>query len=40
MNVGDYAFVPKEMRHFGWSKTETVVQIHGIGPFKVIPDDS
>jgi hypothetical protein len=40
MNVGDYALVPKEMRHFGWSKTETVIQVHGIGPFKVIPDDS
>jgi len=40
MNVGDYALVPKQMRHFGWSKTETIIQVHGIGPFRVIPDDS
>ena len=40
MKVGDYALVPKEMRHFAWSKTETIIQVHGIGPFKVIPDDS
>jgi len=24
----------KEMRHFAWTKGETIVQIHGIGPFK------
>lgn len=35
LNVGDYVFVPKQMRHFGISKGETVVQIHGIGPFKI-----
>ena len=35
MNVGDYIFVPKHMRHFGLSKGETVVQIHGVGPFKI-----
>jgi quercetin dioxygenase-like cupin family protein len=37
MNVGDYVFMPKEMRHFGWSKTDTIIQVHGIGPFKIIP---
>jgi len=37
MNVGDYALMPKKMRHFAWSKTDTVIQVHGIGPFKVIP---
>ena len=37
MKEGDYALVPKEMPHFGWSKGETIVQIHGIGPFKIIP---
>jgi hypothetical protein len=35
MNVGDYIFVPKLMRHFGLSRGETVVQIHGVGPFKI-----
>ena len=35
MNVGDYLFVPKQMRHYGWAKNVVIVQIHGIGPFKV-----
>jgi hypothetical protein len=39
VNVGDYVFVPKEMRHFAWSKDLTIVQIHGIGPFKIILAD-
>jgi len=34
MEVGTYGFAPKNMAHFGLSKTETVNQIHGIGPFK------
>lgn len=33
MEVGAYAWVPKKMAHFGWSKTATVIQVHGIGPF-------
>jgi hypothetical protein len=39
MGVGDYVEMPKTMQHFGWSKTPLVVQIHGIGPFKIIPVD-
>lgn len=39
MNVGDYALVPKHIRHFAWSKTGTIIQVHGIGPFQVIPVD-
>ena len=39
MNAGDYVLVPKTMRHFGWAKTAVVVQIHGIGPFKINPVD-
>jgi anti-sigma factor ChrR (cupin superfamily) len=35
MNVGNFATMPKEMRHFGMSKGETIVQVHGAGPFKV-----
>ena len=35
MNVGDLGSIPKEMRHFALSKTATVVQVHGMGPFKV-----
>jgi len=34
MPAGSYGFMPKEMRHFGWAKGTTIIQIHGIGPFK------
>ncbi len=33
--AGSYALLPREMRHFAISKTATVVQIHGMGPFLV-----
>jgi hypothetical protein len=35
ITVGDYLFVPKGMAHFALSKTETIIQVHGIGPFVV-----
>jgi quercetin dioxygenase-like cupin family protein len=35
MNVGNFIAVPKEMHHFGMCKGETIVQVHGAGPFKV-----
>lgn len=35
MNVGNFVIAPKEMRHFGTCKGETIVQVHGTGPFKV-----
>ena len=35
MNAGDFASMPKEMRHFALSKTATIVQVHAMGPFKV-----
>ena len=35
MNVGNFVTVPKEMRHFAMNKGETIVQAHGMGPFKV-----
>ncbi len=34
MNVGNFVSVPKEMRHFAMSKGETIVQVHGSGPFQ------
>ena len=40
MPVGSYALMPKEMRHFAWAKGETIVQIHGAGPFKTYWVDS
>lgn len=33
MEVGTYGLAPKKMAHFGLSKTETIIQVHGIGPF-------
>lgn len=33
MDVGTYGFVPKKMAHFAWSKTDAIIQVHGIGPF-------
>ena len=35
MNVGSFISMPKGMRHFAKAKGETVIQAHGIGPFKV-----
>ena len=35
MNVGNFLTMPKEMRHFAICKGETIVQVHGMGPFKV-----
>jgi len=35
MNVGNFVTMPKEMRHFATCKGETIVQVHGMGPFKV-----
>ena len=33
METGTFGIVPKNMVHFAWSKTEAVLQVHGIGPF-------
>jgi len=35
MNVGNFVSLPKEMRHFAQSKGESIVQVNGLGPFKV-----
>jgi ChrR-like protein with cupin domain len=34
--VGSYLMMPKEMRHFAWAEGETIIQLHGVGPFKTI----
>jgi anti-sigma factor ChrR (cupin superfamily) len=36
MDAGSFIFMPKTMRHFALCKGETVIQVHGIGPFKII----
>lgn len=33
MELGTYGLVQKKMAHFALSKTETILQVHGIGPF-------
>ena len=40
MEVGTFGLAPKNMAHFGLSKTYTINQIHGIGPFttrRIVP---
>lgn len=33
MEAGTYALLPKKMAHFALSKTHTIIQVHGLGPF-------
>ena len=33
---GDFLHIPATMPHYGQVKGETVVQLHGVGPFEVI----
>ena len=35
LKAGSYAFAPKGSWMFGYSPDETIVQVHGIGPFKI-----
>ncbi len=35
MNVGNFLMMPKEVRHYATCKGETIVQAHGLGPFKI-----
>src|SRR5262249_20834071 len=35
MNVGNFISIPREMRHFAMSRGETILQVHGAGPFQV-----
>lgn len=36
MELGSFGIAPRNMAHFGWSKTDTIEQVHGIGPFSSI----
>jgi quercetin dioxygenase-like cupin family protein len=33
--AGGYALLPAEMRHYAMAKTAAIVQVHGMGPFKL-----
>lgn len=35
LTAGSFAFMPAGMRHFAWATGETVLQIHGIGPWRI-----
>jgi quercetin dioxygenase-like cupin family protein len=42
MAAGSYGHWPAGMKHFGWAKGETVIQLHGTGPWSIQylkPDD-
>ena len=36
MTAGAFGTVPARMHHFGWCTGETEVQVHGMGPFKLV----
>jgi Cupin domain len=35
LGVGTYVFMPRRMHHFAGAKTASIVQVHGVGPFKI-----
>jgi quercetin dioxygenase-like cupin family protein len=35
LTVGSFVSLPRTMRHYGIAKGETIVQVHGIGPFEI-----
>lgn len=36
MPTGTFGFLPPHMKHFAWANGETVVQLHGIGPWEIV----
>jgi hypothetical protein len=32
--AGSFMRMPKEMHHFAWARGETIIQVHGMGPFE------
>ena len=35
LGPGGFVFIPREMRHFASSRGETIIQLHGMGPFQI-----
>ncbi|HEY3661430.1 MAG TPA: cupin domain-containing protein [Candidatus Udaeobacter sp.] len=33
--VGSFGYWPAGMKHAGWSEGETVIQLHGVGPWQI-----
>jgi hypothetical protein len=36
MSPGTFGFLPPKMHHFAWASEETVIQLHGTGPWEMI----
>lgn len=36
LKAGSYGFWPAGMKHTAWAQGETVVQVHGIGPWSIV----
>jgi quercetin dioxygenase-like cupin family protein len=35
MPAGSFGYMPQGVKHYAWTKVETVVQVHGIGPWGI-----
>ena len=35
LGPGGFVFIPREMRHFATSRGESIIQVHGMGPFQI-----
>jgi hypothetical protein len=35
LGAGGFAFMAPGMKHFAWTTGETVIQLHGVGPWKI-----
>lgn len=35
LTAGSVAVMPPKTAHFAWNKEETVVQVHGVGPWAI-----
>lgn len=35
LKAGSYAFIPKGSTMFGWTPEAAIVQVHGVGPFRI-----
>lgn len=36
MPAGSFGFLPPQMKHFAWATGETVIQLHGLGPWEIV----
>ena len=35
MSIGTFGFLPPQMKHFAWATGETIIQLHGVGPWEI-----